>query len=195
MILVLLLAIDFGRLFFSWIEVTNAAREGAAYGILHPEDTAGITSRAGQETNVQADSHGTTGALTVSVACSPQDCTTASTSASQNVVTVTASEPFTFLTPIVSNIVSSVNLRSSASSVAIGQAGVAVTPAPCVSVPTVNGLAAPAAANNAIIAVGLVPSAMDDLTTGTKNVASAQSPAAGTCVAAGTTSVSYHYRP
>ena len=104
-------------------------------GSSHPEDTAGITTRAHQETNVQADSHGTTGAMSVSVACSPQDCSTASTSATQNVVTVTASEPFTFLTPIVSNIVSSVNLRSSASSVAIGQAGVAVTPAPCVNVP------------------------------------------------------------
>ncbi|HEY7969364.1 MAG TPA: TadE/TadG family type IV pilus assembly protein [Candidatus Limnocylindrales bacterium] len=195
MILVLLLAIDFGRLFFSYIEVTNAAREGAAYGIAHPEDTAGITTRTTQETNVQADSHGTTGGMSVAVSCSPQVCSTAATSGTQNVVTVTASEPFTFLTPVLSNIIGSVNLRSSASSVALGQAGVPVTPAPCVNVPTVNGLTAPTAANSAIITSGLVPSAMDDLTSGTKNIASGQSPAAGTCVTAGTTSVSYHYRP
>jgi len=32
MLLMLAIAIDFGRLFFSYIEITNAAREGAAFG-------------------------------------------------------------------------------------------------------------------------------------------------------------------
>jgi Flp pilus assembly protein TadG len=91
MLLVLLMAIDFGRLLFSYVQITNAAREGAAYGITHPEDTAGIRTRALQETNVQADPQGTTGALAITVACSPQTCPTAATSATSNVVTVTVS--------------------------------------------------------------------------------------------------------
>ena len=51
--LVMLIAIDFGRLFFTYIQVNNAAREGAAYGAGNPTSTTGITSRAQQETNAQ----------------------------------------------------------------------------------------------------------------------------------------------
>jgi Flp pilus assembly protein TadG len=195
MLLVLLMAIDFGRLLFSYVQITNAAREGAAYGITHPEDTAGIRTRALQETNVQADAQGTTGALAITVACSPQTCATAATSATSNIVTVTVSAPFSFLTPVIGSIVGQLSIASSATSAALGSAGVAATPPPCVAVPLVNGLHATDAANAAIIAKGLVPNPLPDVTTGTKNVASAQSPTSGTCISAGTTVVTYHYRP
>ena len=52
----MLLAIDFGRVFFSYIEVNNAAREGAAFAAGNPTVLVGdksITSHALQETNVQ----------------------------------------------------------------------------------------------------------------------------------------------
>jgi Flp pilus assembly protein TadG len=199
MMLVLLVAIDFGRLFFSYVQITNAAREGAAYGISAPDDNAGINAVAQQETNVQSQSQGSAGTLTVTTTCAPEACATAKTSATRNVVTVTASQPFSFLTPVIGSVFGTMTLRSSASSVAIGQAGVPVTPPPCISVPNVTGLTAPGTApggaNATIIAAGLVPSAMDDLTTGTKNVAKNQLPVAGTCVAPGSTLVSYHYRP
>lgn len=35
-------AVDLGRLFHAYITISNAAREGARYGIIYPEDTAGI---------------------------------------------------------------------------------------------------------------------------------------------------------
>lgn len=47
MLLVLLLAVvvDFGRLFFSYIAVREAAEEGAIYAALYPEDAAGVEAR------------------------------------------------------------------------------------------------------------------------------------------------------
>jgi hypothetical protein len=65
--MLMLMAIDFGRVFFSYIEVNNAAREGAAYAAAFPTDTAGITSHARQETNVQGQ--GGENAITVTATC------------------------------------------------------------------------------------------------------------------------------
>jgi hypothetical protein len=192
MLLILLVAIDFGRLFFSYIQITNAAREGAAYAISNPGDTAGITARVQAETNVQSQSQGSAGSLTITVSCSPEACSTAKTSATRNVVTVTVSQPFAFLTPIIG---SSLTLKSSAASVAIGKAGVAITPTPCITVPNVVGQAAPSQADATIIAAGLVPSG-NIVTTGTKDgKARNEMPPAGTCVTPGSTLVSYDYRP
>lgn len=61
-------------------------------------------------------------------------------------------------------------------------------------VPTVDGLDAPAAANSAITAAGLVPNAIGDLKTGAPGKAKDQTPAVGACVATGST-VTYHYKP
>lgn len=52
--LVVLLAIflgifDLGRAFNAYIIITNAAREGAYYGGMHPTDTAGIVAHVSQE--------------------------------------------------------------------------------------------------------------------------------------------------
>ncbi len=207
MIVILLMAVDFGRLFFSYVQVTNGAREGAAYGIAHPEDTAGIQSRALQETSAQAQRG--EGLVTVTTTCSPSDCATSYSAASLNQVKVTVSERFTFLTPLISNLFSNLSVTASATSVAIGAIGIpaptlAPTPTPtsgptptatpvCITVPNVNGMT-PANADTAITAVGLVANGIDDLTTGQKQSAKNQSPAAGTCVAVGST-VTYHYRP
>ena len=46
LIFIVLGAIDFGRVLFSWIEVMNASREGTAYAIVNPTDTSGITLHA-----------------------------------------------------------------------------------------------------------------------------------------------------
>jgi Flp pilus assembly protein TadG len=49
-LLVLFLGIiDLGRVFTTYIVITNAAREGAWYGSMHPTDTAGIVDHVVQE--------------------------------------------------------------------------------------------------------------------------------------------------
>ena|SRR5947208_1402300 len=53
LMLVLFGILDLGRLFFAAITITNAARDGARYGIEHPTDLSGIQAR------VQAEAAGT----------------------------------------------------------------------------------------------------------------------------------------
>ena len=194
LLIMLMIAMDFGRMFFSYVQLTNAAREGANYAILHPQDTAGIQGRALQETNAQSQAG--EGSPTVTVACSPGTCADASTSnptGPQNTVTVTVTRPFSFLTPVVGSL-TQLPLRASATSVAVGAAGTPATPAPCAAVPNVVG-ATPDNAISFIQSAGLVPSPKDDLTSGAKDKVMSQSPAGGTCVSAASTVVSFHYRP
>jgi hypothetical protein len=49
LILIFLGVFDLGRAFHSYVGITNAAREGARYGSMHPEDTSGIKLRAVNE--------------------------------------------------------------------------------------------------------------------------------------------------
>jgi len=44
LVLILMGALDLGRTFNAYIIVTNAARNGAYYGTLHPADASGITA-------------------------------------------------------------------------------------------------------------------------------------------------------
>ena len=105
LLLILLAAIDFGRVLFSWIEVTNAAREGAAYAILNPTDLSGISVRAAQETSVQGQRG--EGALTVGVSCRESAtqtivaCNNAPVTGLGSQVTVDVARPFTFFTPLI----------------------------------------------------------------------------------------------
>jgi hypothetical protein len=108
LMLVVLGGIDFGRVMFSWIQITNASREAAAYAAFNPNDTGGITLRANQETNVQ-DQRGE-GALTVTVTCARADngtsvpCNSAFVSGLGSTITVTVQEPFTFFTPMINGL-------------------------------------------------------------------------------------------
>jgi Flp pilus assembly protein TadG len=45
LVLIFLGVFDLGRVFNSFIVITNAAREGAHYGALHPDDLSGIELR------------------------------------------------------------------------------------------------------------------------------------------------------
>lgn len=49
LILILIGIIDFGRVFNAYITITNAAREGARYGAMHPDDADGIKARVVNE--------------------------------------------------------------------------------------------------------------------------------------------------
>lgn len=98
----LLAAVDVGRLFSTYIGIQNAAREGAAFGALHPTcwsappavngcpDPANITYVARQEL-------GGDQGLTVSVSCATACVST--TAVAANTITVTATRPFNLLVP------------------------------------------------------------------------------------------------
>lgn len=120
MLLLLLIAADFGRLFFTYIAVNNAAREAVNYAAMHAADTpfdqttytAGARAAALGETNAQAQEG--TGTLTaVDPVCfqpgSPPTIMSCSAAANfaggiGNQVKVTVTQPFTFLTPIIGTI-------------------------------------------------------------------------------------------
>jgi TadE-like protein len=111
MMLILLVAIDVGRLFFTYIEVNNAARE-AAFVAASDLDYPSLLSRAGQEANVQGQ--GGVGALALG---SDPICTTAANpptvvtcvpvadaafvSGAGKMVSVSVTRQFTFLTPLI----------------------------------------------------------------------------------------------
>lgn len=110
----LLIGIDAGRAFFTWVQLNNAAREGAAYAAANPTDSApggGIWSRVAQEKNAQSQVG--EGATTVTVSCTRGGTYGASTGVAMpcadspggvgagNFVTVSVAEPFSFVTPLV----------------------------------------------------------------------------------------------
>lgn len=128
LLLLMLAAVDFGRIFFSYVAVRNAASQGAAYAAAAPTDTSGIGARVRQEANVQAQ--GGEGALTVGVDCvdgfsgSAMDCSSApGGSGPGNRVKVTVTELFTFLTPFMNDFFGGgLTMTSSATATVLGLA-------------------------------------------------------------------------
>jgi len=129
LLILLLTAVDFGRLFFSFIEMNNAAREGAAYAATNPTNTVEIQRHIIQETNAQSQVGA--GALSApTVTC--KDTTGAAMSCSSavggggpgNTVTVRATEPFTFFTPFINGFFGNdFNMSASSTAVVLGYAG------------------------------------------------------------------------
>lgn len=118
-LLLMLVAVDFGRLFFTYIAVNNAAREATYYAAANAADPgfdqaayeAAAANAALRETNAQAQ--GGTGAMSVSQprCFSPGTGTTLPCSAAAdfaggigNQVTVTATQPFSFITPLIGDL-------------------------------------------------------------------------------------------
>ncbi len=105
LLLFLLGAIDAGRLFFSYVQVSNASREAASYGVVYPNDTATMTTRAMREANVQGQAGEST--LVVAAVCANSAGTTiacvdaAGGGGAGNTVTVNVTEHFSFLTPLI----------------------------------------------------------------------------------------------
>ena len=130
MLLLMLVAVDFGRLFFSYISVSNAAREATSYAAAHAADTpwdvtayrAAAAGAGAQEPNAQGQ--GGEGAMTLSnpTCFDPQTSLTLNCHAASNFaagignqVRVTASQPFTFMTPIIGDVLGgSLTLSASA---------------------------------------------------------------------------------
>ena len=68
LVLLLLLlagAVEFGMAFFQFVQLRDAAQEGALYGSMNPSDTAGITARIRGASNSPIDL--TSGAVTIDI--------------------------------------------------------------------------------------------------------------------------------
>jgi hypothetical protein len=115
--------IDLGRAYLTWVRVKNAAREGAAYAQFFPwrVSPAGGQCNAPDNITYRAQAEGgndTSIVISVKKAdgTTITGCTTTGSSLPRpgDPVTVTASKPFTLITPIVQAIVGpSVNVRAS----------------------------------------------------------------------------------
>lgn len=120
-LLVLVMAVDFGRLFFTHIQIHNAAREAAAAGARQPTNNVQMANAADQETNAQAQRG--ENAVTVGATCADSFGATIACSAATggggpgNTITVTISEPFTFFTPLINGFFGN-NLQLNASATA-----------------------------------------------------------------------------
>ena len=90
LLLLMLGTIDIGRVFYDYIQLRNAVREGAGYGARMPNDTAGIISRV--------TSHGIPSSTTVSVACTGDCTTTNGVPNGVGTIEVTAQHTFTPVT-------------------------------------------------------------------------------------------------
>ena len=105
----LLLAVDFGRLLFSYIELSNTAREAASYAAFNPTTLGpALTSVAQREANVQAQNgeHAITVAdpTCVDSAGTTILCNTAlGGTGAGNRIKVNVSEQFSFFTPLINN--------------------------------------------------------------------------------------------
>ncbi len=102
--LVMVGAIDFARVFYVGMELTNAARAGAQYGAYNPAqsgDVAGMQTTATGSVNITIDpptASRTCQCATGAGAFSPATCTTTCPSGQHLVVTVTVTTSKTFAT-------------------------------------------------------------------------------------------------
>jgi PKD repeat protein len=112
--LFLVMAVDFGRVFFSYVQITNGAREAAALGgsdLSGPTNLVAMRDRALLEANIQ-DHGGEDSTIQIaSVVCRDAGgatiaCASAVSGAGPgNTVTVTVTRDFTFITPLVGSII------------------------------------------------------------------------------------------
>ena len=99
LLFILVIAIDFGRLFYLNIGINNGAREGAAYGARNSLSltlATDIRTRVRQELGLSAADT----SVAVTNTCSP-GCYTSPTVSPPHTIRVTASTSFSFLTPFI----------------------------------------------------------------------------------------------
>jgi len=114
LLLLFLAAVDLGRLFYAYVGVENAAREGAAYGMSHSAALANtpvgqafsdptVTTVARRE--MGGDTHLTVmytcNSTVVAANCAPS---APSTTSAGNTLNVQATYAFTFLSPVVPSV-------------------------------------------------------------------------------------------
>ena len=145
--LMLLFAVDFGRVFFTTIQLSNAVREAANYGATNPIDAQGMLARANRERNAQSQG-GQQDTLVyptnISTSCAqPNGATLACTQSpggagAGNTLTVTLNAPFSFYTPFINGFFGGgLQLRSAATVAVLNSAaGPGSTPPSGCAAPT-----------------------------------------------------------
>ena len=100
LLLLLLAAVDVGRLFYVYVGVQNAAREGAAYGATHPTWWAASGTNANTNprniTYVARQELSGDTSLVVTISCTA--ACASSTTLAGNTITVSTARPFALLT-------------------------------------------------------------------------------------------------
>jgi PKD repeat protein len=134
-VLFVVIAVDFGRLFYSYIQITNAAREGANFAAGRPAETTNIENRTLLETNAQKQPGESPVVITISCedpAGAAIACPSAVGGAGPgNTITVEVEEKFTFITPLVNNFFNNdLRMKSSATAVVRGYAASTGAPPP-----------------------------------------------------------------
>jgi Flp pilus assembly protein TadG len=90
LLLLMLGTIDIGRVFFDYVQLRNAVREGAGYGARMPTDTAGIRDRVTR--------HGIPAGASIAIACTGDCTTTNGVPNGVGTIEVTATHTFTPVT-------------------------------------------------------------------------------------------------
>ncbi len=137
----LLIAVDFGRIFYSTIQLSNAVREAASFGATQPTDTLGMLSRANRERNTQGQAGQQlvlTGANIATRCATPANVTipcdqSPGGAGAGNTLTVTVTAPFGFMTPLINGFFGGSLPISSSATVAVlnSAAGGGVNPGNC----------------------------------------------------------------
>lgn len=117
-LLILLVAIDFGRAFFSYIAINNAARVGANYAAMHPNDTYPNATYAAQVNTDAGNAFNGVCPLTTGTNFNPMFIdgpdANATTRDLGDSARVGISCTFRPLTPVIGNIINNVRLQATA---------------------------------------------------------------------------------
>jgi Flp pilus assembly protein TadG len=140
-------AVDAGRLFFGYVSITNAAKEGALFAATKPQCATATTTCADPDNvawRVNQESPGITN-LTISQGCtSPAGTVRASlvACAEGDSIRVTVSQPFRLITPITRAILGPSTTLTTSSSAMVYNPGALIAPTPT---PTPTPTPAPSA--------------------------------------------------
>ncbi|HEX5417199.1 MAG TPA: TadE/TadG family type IV pilus assembly protein [Chloroflexota bacterium] len=98
-VLMVMIVVDLGRVFYTYEALANAAREGARYCAVHGHDTLATNVAAGTSARVTGELAGTVSNVTISA----PNCVNNSGVATGSPVSVSVSTTFTPITPLISN--------------------------------------------------------------------------------------------
>jgi Flp pilus assembly protein TadG len=108
--------IDLGRAYLTWVQVKNAAREGANYAQTHPYIQKPVGSECANPDNIEYRARVESAGATVTVSPNTPNGTgcdiTATSPGAGSSVTVSVSRPFTIYTPLVSAVTGSITVRA-----------------------------------------------------------------------------------
>lgn len=129
-LLILIAAVDVARLFFAYVTITNAAKEGALFGAISPAcaHATDCQNPNNADWHTSSDLNDLSPSPSITVTCNGASMPAACSSGSTYEIAVTY--PFSFFTPLAGSIFGSpMNLRATASSLVLNDAAAVNYPA------------------------------------------------------------------